>query len=334
MKIKFMPVIFLLFSGAYTMIHAVEVNRVEEKKFQFSPGGTISLFGNDGSITITTWEKDEVYLKMTRRAWARSKRDAEQMLDALDVSIQRGIKRLVIREVKRNRHFNFFDLFDPDFWESREWRNGLIDYELKVPGEVNLKIRNDEGDVDIKGIKGRLNVKIDEGDLYLEQIASESVEIDMDEGDISMNKLNGTGSTIVRINVDEGRVLVEDGSSGELDIKTDEGDMSVRRFKASRLWLSSDEGTISAEFDSDANGNYHFETDEGDIELWTNENSSLRVRLVTDEGVIESDFDLEERKTDDGEIAYGEIGKGEALLRAYTDEGDIFLKIKEHFKSD
>ena len=61
------------------------------------------------------------------------------------------------------------------------------------------------------------------------------------------------------------------------------------------------------------------------MEIVLPEEPHLSVRLRTDEGRIDSDFDLSIRRRDDVEIAEGVIGEDHGMLKAYTEEGDILL---------
>jgi len=76
------------------------------------------------------------------------------------------------------------------------------------------------------------------------------------------------------------------------------------------------------------NGIYRMGTDEGDIEISLPPDASLRVRVRTEEGKIESDFDLPIKERDDGEVMEGVIAHNGGMLKAYTNEGDVLLRKK------
>lgn len=304
-----------------------EARKVEEKTFDFSMGGSISLTADEGSITLKTWDKEKVYLKMTMRAWGRNRREAERLLDELEVRIQEGRNRLIIkvREHDYDDHFNFFDIFDGEFWREHQWRGGIVDFELTVPEKVQLKLRTDEGDVDVSGTEGKLTIDVDEGNVEVADIVSDNVQIGVDEGDISLYNIRGRDEGFVKIDSDEGAVFIEDAEMGDVDVRTDEGEIDLRNVQTRRFWLTTDEGDIRAAFLPMKNGSYRMESDEGDLEIFVPENVNLQVRLQTYEGRIDSDFDLSIRSRDDGESMEGVIGRNEGMLRAYTDEGDIVI---------
>ena len=54
------------------MAWSSDAKKVEEKTFKMKPGGSITLTGDEGNISITSWNRDEVYVKMTKRAYGRN----------------------------------------------------------------------------------------------------------------------------------------------------------------------------------------------------------------------------------------------------------------------
>ena len=148
----------------------------------------------------------------------------------------------------------------------------------------------------------------------------------MDEGDIWISGCDQKSDGYLKLEADEGDIEVEKIRMDELDIITDEGEIVLEDVQARKVWLATDEGDIVATFEPLKDGNYRLETDEGHIEMVIPEDVNLVVKLVTNEGWIQSDFDLTIRDRDDGEIREGEIGHHGGNLKAYTDEGDIVLK--------
>ncbi|MFO7889685.1 MAG: DUF4097 family beta strand repeat-containing protein [bacterium] len=316
-------IIFFLVSFCY----ADEITEIEEKTFPLKLGSLISITADEGEIFISSWDKDEVYLKMTKRAWARNRREAECFLKNITVKIYETYDKLTIKEVKRDRGgFRFSDLFDRDFWEGGGYGT-CVDFELKVPEDIDLKIGCDEGDVEIRDVRGNLQVEVDEGDVNVSKIISDDIQIYVDEGDIYLSEIDNTEKGFLNIETDEGEIIVQGGSLGEVDIDSDEGDITINVKRLFRSWISTDEGDIEMSFQPVGNADYRFETDEGDIKITIPENSNINVRLQSSEGRIDTDFDLNVYDRSDGEVVDGVIGKGEKsnYLKAYTDEGYIIL---------
>ncbi|MBN2030816.1 DUF4097 family beta strand repeat protein [bacterium] len=307
---------------------SVERSRVEEKQFSMSPGGTVTVTADEGGIDVHTWEREEVYLKMTKRAWGKNDREANRNLDELEVEIREEINHLIVRELDRDRtggSFHFFDLFDPNFWQEQGNRGGVIDFELIVPENTHLRLRCDEGDVDVSRIQGKMDIEVDEGCVNLEDIVTSQIVVSVDEGDVNIRRINSRDRGMMTLETDEGSIRIEEGQIGEADIGTDEGDILFRNIEVERFWLNTDEGNIEIDFYPLKDGRYRAETDEGDVEVSLPDNANLQVVLQTDEGRIDSDFDLNIQRRDEAERAEGSIGRGEGTLRLYIEEGDIRL---------
>ncbi len=309
---------------------SVERSRVEERHFPLSSGGSVAITADEGSIDIHAWDREEVYLKITKRAWGRNSGEADRNLDELEVEIREEMDRVVIRELDRDRtgdSFHFFDLFDPNFWREQSNGEGVIDFELTVPENTHLRLRCDEGSVDVSQIRGEIDIEVDEGDVNLEDIVSTQVVVSVDEGDVDIRKIEGQDRGIITVETDEGSIRIEEGQIGEADIGTDEGDIIFRNMEVERFWFETDEGDIEVDFYPMEDGRYRAETDEGDVEVSLPENVNLQVVLQTDEGRIDSDFDLNIQRRNEAKRAEGSIGQGEGTLRVYTEEGNIrFLK--------
>lgn len=307
---------------------AWEVRKIEEKSFNFESGGMISISADRGDVIVSSWKKEVVALKMIKTAWGRDKHEAELFLKNIDVKIHKTNNRLVIKEIDINkRNFNFFDLFDSDFWKSGGY-GSRVDFELRVPESVNLKIECDEGDVNVTGISGGLSVELDEGDLDVSNIISEDIQIFIDEGDVFLSEIENSENGFVNIEADEGSIIINGNILGEADIDVDEGDIVIRNVSLSRCWLVSDEGNIELDFFPLEEGDYRLETDEGDIEINIPDDSNLGIRMQTNEGRIDTDFSLNKWDRDDGEVVDGIIGRKLAYLKAFTDEGYISLRKK------
>ncbi|MGH7456658.1 MAG: hypothetical protein ACRENG_35240, partial [bacterium] len=95
-----------------------ELTKIEERTFDFNPGGSVQVTGDAGYIRVESWDKNEVFLRYTKRVWESRRRDAERRMEDLQVEINDQPGQLSIRQIPefKERNPNFFDLFDPDRW--------------------------------------------------------------------------------------------------------------------------------------------------------------------------------------------------------------------------
>jgi len=309
-----------------------EVKEVEKKSFRLEPGGTVKIAADEGYVRLTTWERPEVSVTMTKYGRGRSKREAQRRLDEIDVRLEQRGNRLTIRERgPGDRSFSLFDLFDPDTWSELSGRSAWVDFDLSVPEETDCIIFTDEGDVSVSQIEGEMDVKTDEGEIELRRIRSERLSVTTDEGNILLEHIEPQEpfpSGRLVIDTDEGDVELFDVEVERVEIETDEGDVVADMLRCRRLDFYSDEGTIEADMDILSGGDYRCRTDEGEVILVLPRDASFAVTARSQEGEVRSDFPLEVREVGDGHRVDETVGGGDADLYIYVDEGDIRLREK------
>ncbi len=303
-----------------------EAKKVEKKSFKMTRGGQISVEGDEGFININSWDKSEVNLIMTLRAWGRSPEEAEKNLKKIEVKIIEYNNQLEIKLVKEkeNRNYSFWDLFDPDTW-GEHGQSPTVDFELTVPKEINLLLNNDEGDVTVKSIMGDVEIHVDEGDIHISDVAFNELNLFVDEGDINgIDLINPDGR--LTIEVDEGDVLIENMSVRRLQVECDESDFTVKNLSCNSCNISTDEGDIKLDIALNENDRYKVSADEGNISFYLPDDPDVNLDLEAENGGIRSDFSVSIEKQDENRVCRDTIGNGGARIEVYTDEGTIFLK--------
>ena len=305
---------------------ASEVKRVESKTFKMTPGGHIAVEGEEGFIKVNSWDKPEVNLVMTKRAWGRSEKDAENLLERIEVRISESENHLDIKLVKprETQTVSFWDLFDPDTWG--KYRHGIsVDFEITVPKQINVNLINDEGDVTIQSIQGDVEIRVDEGDIELNDIDFEVMNLYANEGDIDGARLNNPRGRIV-VKLDEGDVTFEEIESQRLSIQCDEGDVTIKKLTCLSCDISADEGDVVLAISPQEADRYRISADEGNIVFYLPQSPDVDLDLETRDGDIRSEFDVRILRRDDRQRCQDKIGEGKSYLEASADEGTIFLR--------
>ena len=324
-------IFMMVFGGILLNVFATigfseEIKKIETKTFNLTFGGYISVQGDEGFITVNSWDKPEVKLVMTKRAWGKSKEDAEKNLEKLEIKIEQYENRLDIKLIKpkENQNFSFWDIFDPDTWQDNR-HLPTADFELTVPKQSNLKLINDEGEVTVRSIKGDIEIHVDEGDIQLSDLEFNEMNLSVDEGGVEgTNLMNPDGR--LTITVDEGDISLEDVSVRRLRVECDEGNVVVKNLEANSCSIAADEGDIELTLSLHENDHYRLNSDEGNITCYLPQRSDVRLDLETEDGGITSDFDVQIRREGDGRICRDKLGSGAALIEAATDEGTIAIR--------
>ncbi|MFQ5601959.1 MAG: DUF4097 domain-containing protein [bacterium] len=303
-----------------------EIKKVEEKTFKLKLNSSVTIIGDEGTIVVDSWDKNEAFLKITKKVWHRNEELAEELMNELEIEIEHSDTRLYIREIDyyHDHGGSFWDIFD----DHRRRRRGeyQIDYKLTLPRQVNLKIENDEGDVEVKGLSGSARIKVDEGNIDLKKLTAIRLNIELDEGHLKAEDLGGKNTTFYA-NIDEGAVRLYNCELEECGLSSDEGDFILKGLKAKLLDVETDEGDIEAEVEIYKKGRCKFRTDEGDIEIYLPADIEADFRVETTEGRIRTDFPVEiNRRGEDGERLDDRLGEGRVRIIAFTEEGNIFLR--------
>ncbi len=313
-------------AAACSVVKAGEMRDEEEFSFTMQPGGRVTLICDDGSVTVKAWDKNEVYLKVTKIVWEHDRSRAEELLRDLQVKTDHYDDDLYIKEIDLH-HGNSFRL--SDLFNSQTWRDHpryRIDFDLVVPREINLKIESDEGDVQIDHVSGRLDLEIDEGNLLLSDLENVDVRIRIDEGDTECRNIRGENSRM-DLFVDEGLVRFDYCEFSTLEIESDEGGMILKQLRTRDCRITSDDGDIEVGLQILRDGRYRLSTDEGDITILLAENSNISLDLTSSDGRVRSDFPLTmEEWGSGGQRLRGKVGQETARLTATTDDGHIVLR--------
>jgi len=321
-QISFAIVLIMTF---FTFAWAAEVVKVEQHHFKMRPGGFITVIGDNGLISVKSWDKSLVELKITKRAWDRSRRRAEARLRNFHIDIDCLSDRLVIRYINedKGKSFDFFDLFDPDKWRDS---SAEVEFELLVPKEVDLRLENDEGDIEVVGVSGDIQIEADEGDVLIRKVRFSDLDAVADEGSVEIIDFDAANGRLT-IDADEGDVIIENGITDNIEIDIDEGDAVIQDVSMQNCAITADEGDIEVDLPVTEDGDYYFDADEGDVRIWLDSDSDIELDLETQEGGIRGDFRLSVQELgDDGERVTQRFGRGSARLQAVTDEGAIILR--------
>ncbi len=185
MLIYYFLSIFLSSSLVYSPLTATQFKKVSsffggypyeeilQKEYPIEKQGTVVIENIDGPITITTgWRKNTVFLKATKKS-----NKIEQLPSIKVVDKQITPEKLLIKT----------EYIQPK-------TKGIVEYELIVPTDLQLKISINQGAIKIKEIEGPISVKTVQGNIeiiktnnviHAETIKSGSIIVDQAHGPIS-----------------------------------------------------------------------------------------------------------------------------------------------------
>lgn len=319
--------VLFLMAFAVTAI-AAQVEEVEEASFPLSKEGLVSVESVAGDILIHSWDKEEVRMVATKWAKASSRREAEELLEALEIEISSVEDRLGIAT-----KFPWWKRLSP-------LSSVKVDYELWVPltaqvraasisGSIQVEERGNSvsakttsGDIELKEIQGQIEADTTSGDIYVSQsegnavLHSTSGEIQAEQlvGDINVRTTSSAITLeeiegIVEAHSTSGRINILDARGGAKSIKTISGSIWAEFEEVeetlSRMELHSTSGNVVLYLPRDIGANIEADTLSGRINI----KFKVLVEGVMDKGAFR-----------------GTIGDGGILIKMHTISGDISLR--------
>jgi Toastrack DUF4097 len=219
-KISLTFFILILFAASANLF-AGNLKVIEERTFQISPGKDLKLEASSGDVSISSWDKDEVCIKIlgNDRAEDKMKFDFYNNEDKV--------------EVVAKREHGLFDWFS----------NGIrLRFEIKVPIKFNIKARTSGGDVYTTNTSGNLDISTSGGDIKFDNVNG-VFDVSTSGGDISGRNfhgelnastsggdidLNGSDSKITA-STSGGDIYLDYGGRNQgIDLSTSGGDIQIK----------------------------------------------------------------------------------------------------------
>jgi DUF4097 and DUF4098 domain-containing protein YvlB len=269
----------------------------EEKRFPVNGNIELSLTTFDGAIEVRSWDRNEVLVRIERRA------PTAQEAQALTVQATQEGNRIVVDAPGRDRvrsgpregfHFGV-------------WRSPTVSFIVNVPRRVTLTARTSDGAIEATDLAGTITLETEDGSIHADRV----------EGDVKAH--TGDGS------------IVAADVRGRADL--DSGDGSIRvtgRFEDLRI--HSGDGSVDAEAGegSAMKRDWSISTEDGSITLRLPAIFDAEIDAESDDGRVNADGigASSTRDDDDRGVARGRLGKGGHVLRVRSGDGPIEIRTR------
>lgn len=268
-----------------------------EKKFTVSPGGTLRVATDVGSIRIQGSSGSEV-------AVVAELSGRTQDIDNFDISAEQTAAGVDVKgrsKAKRGWFWNSMDL--------------NVQFTIQVPREYNANLHTSGGEIEINTLKGTVQGETSGGNITLGTIDGK-VTMETSGGNIKLEKVNGD----VRMETSGGNIEI--GSvKGNVDVETSGGDVRVSEVDG-RVHAETSGGSIRLTV-SGQNRGVHAETSGGDIEIRIGKDVGADIDAETSGGDVVCDLPI----TVSGRITEssirGKVNGGGSLIYAHTSGGDV-----------
>ncbi len=286
---RFFSMVFLFALPILMAFTPLDDQSTRSKSFTVTKGGLIEVSVDGGDIRVSSWEKNEVFV--------RAEGIDEDNLDRLKMD-QSGN---TVRVEYRNR---------------RGWNSGHTRFEISVPTQFNTDLRTSGGDIEIRGdIDGRIKGSTSGGDVILGNLSKGTVDLSTSGGDMRTGDIQGD------VNLRTSGGDIELGKvGGNADVKTSGGDIRVVSV-GKTLKASTSGGDISI---GDVGGEATVSTSGGDVKVrrvagWASlSTSGGNIELLGASGKVKAN-------TSGGDIRLEDIT---GSIEAATAGGDVSAELK------
>ncbi|MEE9431690.1 MAG: DUF4097 family beta strand repeat-containing protein [Melioribacteraceae bacterium] len=262
-NLKLLFIIVLLFTFVINEnIFAKELKQIIERTFSVSSNELLELKTDAGDVSVSTWNKDEISVKVFGNKNAEKK--FEFTFDETDFGLR------VVGEKRGSGFFNWF-------------KKMSLKYEIILPKKFNIEIKTAGGDLIIDECAGELEMKTSGGDIKLANSSGE-LNCATSGGDISVSDFLGDCDVST-----SGGDIDMNSVDGDISASTSGGDIFIVS-QAGKLKAKTSGGDIQVDYNGMNDGIY-LSTSGGDIKVKLPSTFKADVELKTSGGKVYNNFE-------------------------------------------
>lgn len=218
-----------------------DLELIQEKSFNISPGKKIIVEMSSGDVKVTYWDKSEVNVKIYGNGNA---------IKEIDFNMEANDERVEVIGKKKSSISSWFS-------------NINVEVEIKVPSQFNLDINTAGGDIRCGGINGMAQLNTSGGDIWADKFSG-NLAASTSGGDVYLF----CNDAAIEAETSGGDIKLEyAGENRGIDLSTSGGDIDIKLpndFKAA-IDLSTSGGDVSCSLKM-SNVNKSYESSlEGDL---------------------------------------------------------------------
>lgn len=189
----------------------IEVGTVEKKKtiiklFDVDASDALTVDNQFGQVLVGLWDRNEIRIQITITANSDSDERIQRFLDAVTIDEKRTGNQIIVRT---NFNQNSTSNWNVSSWKSNGERNFVrIDYDVMMPRQNALTVRNKFGNTDIPSFSAPLNVYNRYGNFSADALTNHQTDIDVAYGKAIIRLLETAKLDVAYGNLDLNRVNV------------------------------------------------------------------------------------------------------------------------------
>lgn len=271
---------------------------LQEKTFQINQGKTLKLDASSGNIEISTWDKNEVYVKISGNNRAKEKTEFTFSNDENMVEITAKTKS------------SFFG-----------WNKGIkLKFDIKLPKNFNPETHTSGGNIKLEGLNGNPDLKTSGGNIYVKN-SSGNIRTNTSGGEIRVENVSGS----MKLSTSGGNISANN-FNGNFDARTSGGNIKLAG-NDSKIYAETSGGDIKLDYKGQNKG-IELNTSGGDIDINLPADINAAANLSSSGGRISCDFKGNNAVKVSSNKFEADINNGGNPLYAKTSGGDIEVSKK------
>lgn len=189
------------------------------KSFPADQTDKVSLTNEYGSMVIKVWDKREVKIDISIRAYAGSDKETQNMIDQVNIDAGKSGDQIFCKtNIDRGSSRNF--------WSSRGKRREVkVDYVVYMPASNPLSLSQEYGNVNIDNFSGPLSAKLEYGNFTAGNLSGTNNYISVQYGKTNIEELN---KATVKQEYGAGLII---GTVRELDLNAEYAGVTINTIK-------------------------------------------------------------------------------------------------------
>lgn len=174
---KICPLFLLLLSLSFWLV-AQEKSRVQKFTFNASADAQVEVDNKFGRVEVIITPGKTVEIEVTTKTWGRNDDKAQQLMNMITVEELKTSNRFIVSTEIQSKNTNNND------------RSGFeINYIVRIPDKLSLKIENKFGAVFIPDYAGLLNLEVKFGNLDAGRLSHKGNLLDLGYSSIEIEEL-------------------------------------------------------------------------------------------------------------------------------------------------
>jgi len=255
--------------------------------FAVRSGGRLGVDAMLGSITVKTWDRDEMRVRATHS-------------DGMRVRIRNTNGKVDVEA------------------SSRRGADTSVQYDIMVPKSFGVSVDGLQFAVNIDGVQGDITIDNVEGGVTLRNVTGD-VEVETVSGAIVLDNVRGsvavnTTNESIRMTAVRGNVVAE----------TVNGNITMRRMESNTVTASTVNGTTEYDGTVVDGGSYSLLAYNGRVTMSIPERANATLSVSTENGKVEAAFPVQVNRLNEGRFRLT-LGSGSARVQLESYNGSIHL---------